>query len=146
MSVTRVIDKEDQQMLDLLRELGLEKQLREYEALLRGELPFKVRSDPLPEPVPGVVSVADASARLRLPRKEVRRHVDCGLLHGEPDLATGELLVTNESIARLLDWQRRLAIIAQPLPGDVDEPLDPNSLLGRMFAEAAEPWEDDEEA
>jgi hypothetical protein len=32
------------------------------------------------------------------------------------------------------------------LPGEVDAPLDPNSLLGRMFAEADEPWEDDEEA
>jgi hypothetical protein len=145
MSITRVIDEEDQRMLDLLRELGLEEQLREYEALLRGESPFRPPTAQPRAPLPGAVPVAEAATHLGLPRKEIRRHIELGLLRGETDLATGELLVTNASIARLLEFKRDLAIIAQPLPGDIDVPLDPNSLLGRMFADTDDVWEKDEE-
>jgi hypothetical protein len=143
--VTRVLDEEDRKHLELLRELGLEEAARRYEASLRGERTIEAKSDPLPAPAPGAVCVAEAAEKLGLTRKEVRRHVDLGLLTSESDPETGELLVTNTSIVRWLDTQRRLAIIAQPLPGEIPVPLDPYSLLGRLFAQDGDPEEDDEE-
>jgi hypothetical protein len=100
----------------------------------------------LPDPIPGAISIAEADAMLGLPHRVVRGDIEVGLLTSETDPKTGEILVTNTSVALLLDWRRRLAIIAQLLPGDVESPLDSNSLLGRMFAEAAEPYPDDEMA
>jgi hypothetical protein len=146
MAITRVLDEEDRQMLETLRKYGLDDEVRHYEALLRGEVNFASAPDPLPDPVPGATPIAEAAKRLGMPRREVRRHIELGLLASETDSETGETLVTNTSIALFQDGRRRLAIIARPLPGDVDEPLDPNSLLGRMFAEASEPHPDDEEA
>ena len=113
--VTRVLDERDRKPLELLREFGFEEAAERYEASLRGERTIKAKPDPLPDPVPGAVYVAEAAERLGLTHRNVRRHVDLGLLTAESDPETGESLVTNTSIVRWLDGQRRHAIIAQPL-------------------------------
>jgi hypothetical protein len=143
--VTRVLKEEDRQHLALLRELGLDEQARRYEELLRGNGSVVRPPRPRPAPPVGAVSIAEAGALLGLPRKEVRRDLELGLLKSEIEPTTGETLVTKASIARRLEFQRALAIIALPLPGDSDERPHPDSLLGRMFAEANEPYPDDEE-
>jgi hypothetical protein len=141
----RVLDEEDREHLELLRKHGLEELAQHYEASFRGERTKEVKSDPLPDPVPGSVSVAEAAARLALTRKKVRQHINLGLLTAESDPETGELLITNTSIVLWLDGQRRLAIVARRIPGDSLELPDPNSLLGRLFAPEDDPEEDDEE-
>ena len=132
--VTRVLDEEDRRIIELLREHGLEEEVRRYEARIGGGWVHDRKSDPLPSPVPGTVSVAKAAEKLGLTCKEVHRHIELGLLDADTDDKTGELAITNTSIARSLDARRRLAIVAKPLPGDFDVQLDPNSLLGRLFA------------
>jgi hypothetical protein len=133
MTVTRVLDEEDRRVLDLLRAYGLDEQVRHYESLLRAEERFALQPDPLPDPVPGAVSVAEAAKRLGLTSEEVRLHVELGLLAAEPDPETNEHLITNASIAWLLDAKRGLAKIV-PFPWEGDEPVDPNSLFGQMTA------------
>jgi hypothetical protein len=143
--VTRVLDEEDRKHLETLRELGLDEMAQRYEASLRGERTIEVKPDPLPAPVSGAVSVAEASERLGITCRKVRRYVELGLLDTESASEPGELLVTITSIVRWLDGQRRLAIIARQSPGDSIEGPDPNSLLGRLFAPDDDPEEENEE-
>ena len=143
--VTRILDEEDRKHLALLRKLGLDEEVRRYEALLRSEIAFGSPPKTPSPPPSGAVSIAEASARLSLPRREVRRRIELGLLQSETDSTTGEAMVTNASIERLLEFRRDLAIIAMPLTGDREDVLDPNSFLGTMFVEANEPYPDDEE-
>jgi hypothetical protein len=144
MSVTHVITEEDRWMLSLLRELGLEEQVRQYERLLHGELPFAPRPAAGSAPVPGAIPVAEAAARLALSRQEIQRYLEVGLLTEEPDPDTGEPLVTNASIAKLVETKRNLAAIV-PFSWEAEELTDPNSLLGQMLAANRREEEDDAE-
>lgn len=145
MSVARAITEEDRQMLDLLHELGLEEQARQYEGLLRGELPSEREPTSPSAPILGAVPVAEAAVRLGLSPKEAHRHVALGLLKAESDPAAGEYLITNASIAWLLEARHDLATIV-PFPWEADEPIDPDSLLGQMLAANRRDEEDDGEA
>ena len=144
MSVTHVIAEEDRWMLSLLRELGLEEQLRQYEGLLRGELPFAPRPAAWSASVSGAVAGAEAATRLALSPKEIHHYLEVRLLTEEPDPNTGEPLITNASIARLVDTRRNLAEIV-PFPWEADESVDPDSLPGQMLVANRREEEDDDE-
>jgi hypothetical protein len=130
MAVTRILDEEDRQMLETLRKYGLDDEVRHYEALLRGEVHLAVQPEPAVAAPTGTVPLAEAAARLGLPRKEIRRYVESGLLQAEADPTTDAMVITNASLTRLLETQRVLTIVGQSLPGDIEESLNPDSLLG----------------